>query len=73
MLHNNFQGNRLFGSGKEDVLMFFTIYGLGGHPMEVPHEIWLQSAQWFLRKRRLPEYVVNLSDLGPRSVNDLDL
>ena len=23
------------------------------HPMEAPHEIWLQSAQWFQRRRHL--------------------
>ena len=48
-------------------------------PMGDPHQIWLQSASRFLRKR--PLKMLNLSDLGPRSmsnlgprsVNDLDL
>ena len=41
----------------------FTIYGHGGRdhlnkisvpsPMEAPHEIWLQSAQWFQKRRGL--------------------
>ena len=30
MLHIKFQGHPTFGS-REDVLMFFTIYGDGGH------------------------------------------
>ena len=41
------------------------------HPMEALHEIWLQSALPFLRKRSLQ--MLNLSDLGPISMNDLDL
>ena len=31
MLHTKFQGHRSFGSGEEDFLRFFTIYGHGGH------------------------------------------
>ena len=31
MLHTKFRGNRLIGSGDEDFLMAFTIYGRGGH------------------------------------------
>ena len=30
MLYTNFQGHRHFGSGEEEVLSFFTIYGHGG-------------------------------------------
>ena len=40
-------------------------------PMEAPHKIWFQSAMQFLRKRNLK--MLNLSDLGPRSMNDLDI
>ena len=81
MLHPNFQGHRPFGSS-EDFFKVFTIYGHGIHvghviwtnlnnlsfpnPMETPHEIWLQLAQRFLRKRSLK--MLNLSDLGPRSM-----
>ena len=31
MLHTKFRGNRPTGSGEEDFLVFFTIYGRGGH------------------------------------------
>ena len=41
------------------------------HPAEVPHEIWLQSASQFLRKKSLK--ILILSDLGPRSINNHDL
>ena len=49
MLHGKFHGNRPAGSGEEDVLMVFTIYGRGNHldtlsfplPNEAPHKIWL--------------------------------
>ena len=31
MLHTKFRGNRPAGSGKEDFLRVFTIYGSGSH------------------------------------------
>ena len=31
MLHAKFRGNRPAGSGEEDLLRVFTIYGRGGH------------------------------------------
>ena len=31
MLHTKFRGNRFSGSGEEDFLKGFTIYGHGGH------------------------------------------
>ena len=31
MLHTKFRGNLLTGSGEEDFLRVFTIYGRGGH------------------------------------------
>ena len=31
MLHTKFQGHRSIGSGVEDFLKVFTIYGHGGH------------------------------------------
>ena len=37
MLHAKFQGHRTSGSGGEDFLRFFTIYGHGGH---LGHVIW---------------------------------
>ena len=39
--------------------------------MEAPCEIRLQTAQYFFRKRSVK--MLNLSDLGQRSMNDLDL
>ena len=82
MQHTKFKGHRSFSSREG-----FTIYGHGGHfgnvtwtvrtnlrsshPMEFPRELWLQSAERFPRTRSLK--MLNLSDLGPRSMNDLDL
>ena len=37
MLHTKFRGNRPAGSGEEDFLMVFTIYGRGGHLGHVTH------------------------------------
>ena len=66
MLHIKFQGHRPFGSGEEDFLRFLPYMGmrpswscdqgrlnklLFPHPMETSYEIWLQPAQWFLRRR----------------------
>ena len=31
MLHTKFRGNRPAGSGEDDFLRVFTIYGRGGH------------------------------------------
>ena len=31
MLHTKFQGHQSIGSGEEDFLIVFTIYGGGGH------------------------------------------
>ena len=57
MLHAKFQDHRTSGSGEEDFVGFFNIYGPGGQfghvtwtiyinfrspfPKEVPHKIWL--------------------------------
>ena len=37
MLHAKFQDHRTSGSGEEDFLMVFTIYGHGGH---LGHVTW---------------------------------
>ena len=37
MLHAKFQDHRTSGSGEEDFLRFFTIYGHGGH---LGHVTW---------------------------------
>ena len=75
MLHIKFQGHRPFGSGEEDFFKVFTIYGHGGHLghvtvtiwkkfsfpylKEAPYEIWLQSAQWFQKRRGLKMLTYN--------------
>ena len=70
MLHTKFRGNRLAGSGEEDFLRVFTIYGRAGHlghvtsimssdfHFLVPESFHtkLRSAQWFLRKSSLNFY-----------------
>ena len=38
MLHTKFRENRPVGSGEEDFLVFFTIYGNGGH---LGHVTWI--------------------------------
>ena len=63
MLHTKVQGHRHFGSGEEDFLKVYTAWWASWscdldrlykhsfpHPKEAPHEIWLQSAQWFQRR-----------------------
>ena len=66
MLHTKFQGHGSIGSGKEDSLKFFTIYGHGGHVshvtqltcinfhfllfLKLSYEFWFQIAPLFLRK-----------------------
>ena len=37
MLHAKFRENRPAGSGEEDFLRVFTIYGRGGHLRHVTH------------------------------------
>ena len=69
MLHTKFQGHRPFGSGGEDFLRILPYMGMAAilvnvtrtastnfrspHPKETPYEIWLQLAQWFLRRKCL--------------------
>ena len=38
MLHTKFRENRPTGSGEEDFLRVFTIYGRGGHLGHVTHK-----------------------------------
>ena len=38
-MHTKFQGHQSIGSGEEDFLSFFTIYGHGGHVGYVTHLI----------------------------------
>ena len=68
MLPAKYQPNPPAGSGEEDFLMVFTIYGHGGHlefriksilaifcspSAWMLHEIWLHLAQWFQRRSHL--------------------
>ena len=86
MLHNKFHGNRPAGSGEEDFLRVFTIYGCGGH---LGHVSSIMSSDFhFLvpesfhtkfgsdrhssSEKILFEFLY-VHDLGPRSGNDLDL
>ena len=41
MLHAKFRGNRLAGSGEEDFLRVFTIYGRGSHLGHVTWTIYI--------------------------------
>ena len=66
MLHTKFQGHGSIGSGEEDFVRFFTIYGHGTHvshmtqlisvnfhfffSLKLSDEFWFQIAQLFLRK-----------------------
>ena len=86
MQHTNFPGHPPFGSREDDFLSFYHIWTWRPswscdldrliklsfpYPMEARHKIWLQLAMQFLRKRNLK--MLNLSDLGPRSMNGLPL
>ena len=86
MLHTKLRGNRLAGSGEEDFLRVFTIYGLGGHVGQVTsimssdfHFLYLKA---FIQSLFQISTVVSekiqfeflyAHNLGPRSRNDIDL
>ena len=64
MLQSKFQGHRLLGSREEDFLRFLPYMDMAAilvmwpgplDKLSLPHpyEIWLQSAQWFQRRRCL--------------------
>ena len=69
MLHTKFQGHRSIGSGEEDFLSFFTIYGHGDHvghetqlicikfhflfSLKLSYEFWFQIVQLFCEKQVL--------------------
>ena len=50
MLHVKFQDHRTSGSGEEDFLRFFTIYGHGGHLGQVTWTIYINFRSPFPRK-----------------------
>ena len=86
MPHTNFQGHRSLIPDNKIFLRFLPYMDMAAiwscnishfysisllQLTKAPHVILLQSAQRFLRKRSLK--MLNLSDLGPRSMNDLVL
>ena len=50
MLHTNFRGNRPAGSGEEDFLKVFTIYGHGVHLGRVTWTIYTNFRSPFPRR-----------------------
>ena len=50
MLHTKFRGNRPAGSGEEDFLKVFTIYGHGGHLGHVTRSIYTNFGSSFPRR-----------------------
>ena len=50
MLHTKFRENRLAGSGEEDFLRFFAIYGRGGHLGHVTWTIYINFRSPFPRR-----------------------
>ena len=85
MLHTKFCGDRPAGSRVEDFLRVFTIYVHGGHLGQVTS---IMSSGFFLYLKALIQNLVQIGtlvseknkfeflyvhDLGPRSINDLDL
>ena len=86
MLHTKFRGNRPAGSGEEDFLRVFTIYGHGGH---LGHVTRIMSSHChFLGPESLKKKLVQIGKvvsekirfeflyvhgLVPRSRNDIDL
>ena len=87
MLHTRFRENRLAGSGKEDFLRVFTIYGHGGHLGHVT-SIMSSDFHFLVYLKAFIQHLVQngpvvsekirfeflyVYNLGPRSSNDLDL
>ena len=50
MLHAKFQDHRTSGSGVEDFLRFFTIYGHGGHLGHVTWTMYINFRSPFPRR-----------------------
>ena len=54
MLHTKFRGNRPAGSGEEDFLVVFTIYGRGGHlghVIKIPRTNLRSPYTWMLHTK----------------------
>ena len=48
MLHTKIHENRPAGSGEEDFLVFFTIYGRGGHVTQISRSNFHSPYPWML-------------------------
>ena len=86
MLHTKFHENRPAGSGEEDFLRVFTIYGHGGHLGHVTRIMLIDfhfllpesfhtkfGLEWPSSSEKIRFEFLYVHDLGPRSINDLDL
>ena len=86
MLHTKFHGNRPAGSGEEDFLRVFTIYGRGSHLGHVTSfmssififmylKAFIQSFGQIgtVVSEKIQFEFLYVHDLGPRLRNDLDL
>ena len=86
MLHTKFQGNWLSGSGEEDFLRFSTYICMAAilvmwpgpfdfYVILISHEgfIWNIILISLVVPKKKDLKKINLSDLWPRSLNDLDL
>ena len=86
MLHTKFHGNRPAGSGEEDFLRVFTIYGHGGHLGHLTSIMLIIFISLYLKafiqnlvqngsviSEKIRFEFLYVHDLGPRSRNDLDL
>ena len=64
MQHTKFQGNLPSGSGEEDFLKVFTIYGHGGH---LSHVTWTKYTNFILPfARRLHMYLNEIDTVFQR-------
>ena len=86
MLHTKFRGNWPAGSGEEDFLRVFTIYGRGGHLGHLTSIMLIIFISLYLKafiqilvhngsviSEKIRFEFLYVHDLGPRSRNDLDL
>ena len=86
MLHTKINENRPVGSGEEDFLRVFTIYGRGGHLGHVTRILFKNYISLYVKafiqnlvqngpvvSEKIRFEFLYVHDLGPRSSNDLDL
>ena len=86
MLHTKFRGNRPIGSGEEDFLRVFTIYGCGDHLGIVTSIMLINFISLYLKafiqnlvqngsvvSEKIRFEFLYVHNLGPRSRNDVYL